>query len=224
MSAPAALATAKILLPETAPKAKESHQEEEDIEAQRVQIRQAADVTRSSSGNLLDAATQGASSAALLVLNITAIVVAFISFIAFLNSVVSFFGGIIGHPEITFEWILGYMFVPVAFIMGIDFSECHQVGRLLGIKSVANEFIAYRELGLLIQSADPLLSKRAVIITTYALCGFANPGSIGVQIATLGSLCPERKGDVGRVIFRAFIGGTAACFMTACIAGALIQD
>lgn len=225
MSAPAALATAKLLLPETAPKAKESNEEEAgDIEAQRIQI-PSADMTRSSSGNLMDAATQGASSAALLVLNITAIVVAFISFIAFLNSVVSFFGGIIGHPEITFEWILGYLFVPVAFIMGIDFSECHAVGRLLGIKSVANEFIAYRELGLLIQSnEEALLSKRAAIITTYALCGFANPGSIGVQIATLGSLCPERKGDVGRVIFRAFIGGTAACFMTACIAGALIQD
>ena len=88
--------------------------------------------------------------------------------------------------------------------MGIDYSECHKVGRLIGIKTVANEFIAYRELGLLIEAQD--ISPRATIITTYALCGFANPGSIGVQLATLGSLAPSRKADVANVIMRAFIG------------------
>lgn len=106
--------------------------------------------------------------------------------------------------------------------MGVDFEECHAVGRLLGIKTVTNEFIAYRELGLLINANQ--LSKRASIITTYALCGYANPGSIGVQLATLGSLCPERKSEVSSVIFRAFISGTVACFLTACIAGALLKD
>ena len=94
--------------------------------------------------------------------------------------------------------------MPVAFIMGVDVSECHTVGRLIGIKTVANEFIAYRELGLLIETQS--LSPRAAIICTYALCGFANPGSIGVQLATLGSLAPERKSDVAKVILRAFVG------------------
>ena len=144
-----------------------------------------------SSNNLIEAATQGASTAAMLVLNITAIVVAFIAFVAFLNSVCSFFGGLVGHPEITFEWLLGYAFVPLAFIMGVDISECHMVGKLIGIKTVANEFIAYRELGLLIEAKK--LSERASIIATYALRGYANPGSIGVQLATITSLCPQRQ-------------------------------
>ncbi len=116
----------------------------------------------------------------------------------------------------------GYAFAPASFLMGIDFSECHTVGRLLGIKTVANEFIAYRELGLLIKANE--LSARSATIATYALCGFANPGSIGVQLATLGSLAPQRKGDVSKVIFRAFVAGNVACFLTACIAGALLDS
>jgi len=112
--------------------------------------------------------------------------------------------------------------VPVAFILGVDWSECHSVGTLLGIKTVANEFIAYRRLGLLIESGG--LSARASTIATYALCGFANPGSVGVQLATLTSLCPQRKAEVASVMGRAFVAGTVASFFTAGIAGALLDS
>ena len=112
--------------------------------------------------------------------------------------------------------------MPVAFILGVDWSECHSVGTLLGIKTVANEFIAYRRLGLLIESGG--LSARASTIATYALCGFANPGSVGVQLATLTSLCPQRKAEVASVMGRAFVAGTVASFFTAGIAGALLDS
>lgn len=211
MSAPAALAAAKLLLPETEVKS-------ENVEAVVV----ASAVDEENNNNLLNAATEGAASAANLVLNITAIVVAFISFVAFLNALVSFFGGLIGFPEVTFEMLLGYGFMPLAFIMGVEWSECHLVGTLIGIKTVANEFIAYRRLGLLIE--EGLLSPRASIICTYALCGYANPGSVGIQLACFSSLCPERKKDVASVIFRAFVAGSFACFFTACFAGALLSS
>ena len=110
----------------------------------------------------------------------------------------------------------------MAFILGVPWPECHTVGTLLGIKTVANEFIAYRRLGLLIEAGQ--LTPRASTIATYALCGFANPGSVGVQLATLASLCPQRKADVASVIGRAFVAGTIASFFTAGIAGALLDS
>ena len=110
----------------------------------------------------------------------------------------------------------------MAFILGVPWPECHTVGTLLGIKTVANEFIAYRRLGLLIEAGQ--LTPRASTIATYALCGFANPGSVGVQLATLASLCPQRKADVASVIGRAFVAGTVASFFTAGIAGALLDS
>jgi len=117
--------------------------------------------------------------------------------------------------------ISGYAFMPLAFIMGVDWDECHMVGKLIGIKTVANEFIAYRQLGLLVEAQE--ISPRASLIATYALCGYSNPGSIGVQLATIGSLCPSRRDEVSSIIFRAFVAGSVACFLTACIAGALVE-
>ena len=112
--------------------------------------------------------------------------------------------------------------MPIAYLMGVDWSECQIVGGLIGIKTVANEFIAYRRLGILIE--DGALTPRAATIATYALCGYANPGSVGVQLATLSSLCSDRKADFANVVCRAFVAGTAACFLTACIAGALLPE
>ena len=103
--------------------------------------------------------------------------------------------------------------------MGVEWEDCEKVARLLGTKTILNEFIAYKELGVLIKAGQ--LSNRSIVIATYALCGFANPGSIGVQLATLSSLAPERKADYAKVVMRAFISGTMACFLTACIAGTL---
>ena len=204
MSAPAALAFSKLFYPET--EVSKTKSENLVIEAPK-------------EANVLDAATQGASSAGILVVNITAIVVAFIAFMAFLNSVVEFFGDQVGVPGLSFDIILGKIFIPLTFCMGVDWADCEKVSRLLGLKTVLNEFIAYRELGKLIDANE--LSQRSIVIATYALCGFANPGSIGVQLATLSSMAPTRKADFAAVAFRAFVSGSMACFLTACIAGAL---
>ena len=109
--------------------------------------------------------------------------------------------------------------MPVSYVMGVEWTECELVGKLIGIKTVVNEFIAYQRLG----RVKDRLSPRALTICIYALCGFTNPGALGVQIATISNLCPERRADVSRVIGRAFFAGCLACFMTACIAGALID-
>ena len=230
MSAPAALAAAKLLLPETKrPRSELGLRSSEDVEEAGggggVDC-EAFRLSPSHSGgqedkSLLSAATSGAINAATLVLNITAIVIAVIAFVAFLDAVVSFLAGLVGFPQLTFQTMLGYAFMPLAFIMGVEWAECHTVGTLIGIKTVANEFIAYRRLGILIEAQA--LSPRAALIATYALCGYANPGSMGVQLATLGSLCPTRRDEVSSVIFRAFVAGSVACFLTASIAGALVE-
>merc|ERR1711971_174241 len=159
MSAPAALAFSKLFYPET--EVSKSKSENIVIEAPK-------------EANVLDAATQGASSAGILVVNITAIVVAFIAFMAFLNSVVAFLGDQVGVSGLSFDIIIGKIFIPLTFCMGVEWEDCEKVSRLLGLKTVLNEFIAYRELGKLIDAGE--LSQRSTVIATYALCGFANPG------------------------------------------------
>ena len=166
MSAPAALAFAKLFYPET---------EKSKTKAENIVIEPPPEA------NVLDAATQGATSAGLLVVNITAIVVAFIAFMAFLNSVAGFLGDLVGVPGVSFDFLLGKLFIPLSFLMGVDWEDCEKVSRLIGIKTILNEFIAYRELGELIQAGD--ISPRSQVIATYALCGFANPGSIGPMIS-----------------------------------------
>ena len=207
MSAPAALAFAKLFYPET---------EESKTRSEQIVIEPPTEA------NVLDAATQGAASSGLLVVNITAIVVAFIAFMAFIDGIVSFLGEIVGVEGLTFDLILGKLFIPLTFVMGVEWEDCEKVAKLIGVKTILNEFIAYRQLGVLIKAGQ--LSQRSVVIATYALCGFANPGSIGVQLATLCSIAPDRKSDFSKVAFRAFVSGTMACFLTACIAGALYDE
>lgn len=207
MSAPAALAFSKLFYPET---------EKSKTKADNLVIEAPKEA------NILDAATQGASSAGILVVNITAIVVAFIAFMAFLNSIVAFLGDLVGISGLSFDVILGKLFIPLTFVMGVEWDDCEKISRLIGLKTILNEFIAYRELGVLIENGE--ISQRSTTIATYALCGFANPGSIGVQLATLSSMAPGRKADFAKVAFRAFISGTLACFLTACIAGSLYDQ
>merc|ERR1712106_383319 len=207
MSAPAALAFSKLFYPET---------EKSKTKADNIVIEAPKEA------NVLDAATQGASSAGILVVNITAIVVAFIAFMAFLNSIAAFLGELVGISDLSFDVILGKLFIPLTFVMGIEWDDCEKISRLIGLKTILNEFISYLELGVLIENGE--ISKRSTVIATYALCGFANPGSIGVQLATLSSMAPERKSDFAGVAFRAFISGTLACFLTACIAGSLYDQ
>ncbi|MGB7249547.1 MAG: nucleoside transporter C-terminal domain-containing protein, partial [Phormidesmis sp.] len=118
------------------------------------------------------------------------------------------------------EMILAVLLAPVAWLMGIPWADCSAVGTLLGKKTILNEFIAYLDLQTLIQ--ENAISERSVTIATYALCGFANVGSIGIQLGGIGGIAPNRRTDLARIGLRAMIAGTLACFMTACIAGILL--
>jgi CNT family concentrative nucleoside transporter len=131
----------------------------------------------------------------------------------------------VGYPgqSVTLTSVLGAVFSPIAWLMGIEWKECAPAGELLGLKLVATEFVAYEKLGewnRLAAEARPL-SDRAVVILTYALCGFSNFASIGIQIGGIGALAPERRKELTEIAFRAMLGGTLACCMTACIAGIL---
>ena len=126
---------------------------------------------------------------------------------------------------LTMSSILGVVFSPIAWLMGVEWKECMSVGQLLGVKIVATELVAYSQLDVMMgddaNGVAPILSKRAILISTYALCGFSNFASIGIQIGGIGAMAPERRTDLTQLGMRAMLGGTLACCMTACIAGIL---
>merc|ERR1719427_37882 len=133
-------------------------------------------------------------------------------------------------PQLSFEFISSYVFMPFAFVMGIPWNDAFVVGELLGVKSFLNEFIAYQRLSVYINNRQNnvphthTLSVRSEIIATYALCGFANFGSMGIMIGGIGSLVPSKRGVLAKHVFRAVVAGTLACFMTACVAGLLYDE
>ncbi len=129
-------------------------------------------------------------------------------------------GGLLGVPLLSLEWMLSYVMAPVAWLIGVPWADCAQVGVLLGKKTILNDFIAYLDLKTLIE--QKAISERAVIIATYALCNFANIGSIGITIGGIGGMAPNRQKDLARMGVRAMIGGLFAGFMTAAIAGILL--
>lgn len=205
MSAPAALAIAKLMVPEV----------EESETAGIVKI----DLPKTHA-NLIDAASAGAGEGLMLALNVGAMLLAFIALVAMMNGFIGLVGGWVGFPSLSFELIIGYLFAPFAFLMGVPMDDCVQVGVLLGKKTVLNEFVAYLDLQTLIKAGA--ISERAITISTYALCGFANFSSIAIQLGGIGGLAPDRRGDLAKLGMKSLIGGTLACFMTACIAGLLI--
>lgn len=203
MSAPAALAMAKILYPETA---KPETTGKIKIETEQVYI------------NEIDAITTGALDGLKLALNVGAMLIAFLGLLALVNGVLAWLGQQVGLPQLSLEWILSYLMFPFAWLMGIPWEDCLSVGTLLGKKIILNEFIAYLDL----QAMMPTLSERTTIIATYALCGFANLGSLGIQIGGLSAISPSRQQDLALLGFRAMIAGSLACFLTACVTGMLI--
>lgn len=205
MSAPAALAIAKLMIPET----------EVSSTAGIVNI----DLPKTNA-NVIDAAANGAGEGLTLALNVGAMLLAFIALIAMLNGMLGFVGGWFGYPGLSFEFLLGYLFAPFAFLLGIPWDECLRVGVMLGKKTVINEFVAYLDLQAAISEAG--VSPRSATIATYALCGFANFSSIAIQLGGIGGIAPERRHDLARLGVKALIGGTLACFMTACIAGLMV--
>lgn len=199
MSAPAAITIAKIMIPETG----------EPLTRGSVTFR-----PQIGSANVIDAAANGAAEGLKLALNIGAMLIAFVGLITMLNFVINWIAGI------TFTQLLGYFFLPFAYLLGIPFADALNVSHLLGMKTVLNEFLAYQEMRTLITQGQ--LSPRAVTISTYALCGFANFGSIAILIGGLGGIDPHRRGEVAALGIKALIAGTLAAFMTACFAGILI--
>ena len=218
MSAPASLVVAKIMLPET----------ETSPTKGIVKI----DIPRQDA-NILDAACRGAADGLKLALNVAAMLIAFIALIALANWLlgsghywaVHLFAGhesaealMVDSDLLTFEKILGWVLSPLAWLMGVAWQDAGAIGQLLGKKAIFNEFLAYLDLA---QMKDTL-SPRSFTVATYALCGFANFGSVAIMIGGLGALEPGRRRDLAQLGFRAMLGGLLAGFMTATIAGMLI--
>ncbi len=161
--------------------------------------------------NVIEAAGRGAIDGLHLALNIAAILIAFIALIALVN-------GLLGLVGLSLEQIFGWVFAPVAWLLGVSWKDAPAIGSLLGTRLVINEFVAFQKLGPMKEALDP----RSFIIATYALCGFANFSSIGIQIGGIGSLAPNRRSDLARLGLKAVLAGTLANFMSAAIAGMLL--
>ena len=198
MSAPAAIVISKLMAPEV--------DKPKTDGATRI-------VVPVESHNVVDAAARGASEGLNMALNVGAMLIAFIGLIYLLNL------GMKSITGVTFEQVMGWFFQPFAFVMGVPWQDVGAVGGLLGKKTVLNEFLAYADLKPMIEAGT--LSPRGQTIATYALCGFANPGSLGIMIGAASALMPERRQEVVQLGLKAFIGGTLACFTTACVAGML---
>ena len=208
MSAPAALVMAKLLLPESG----------------KPKTMGVVEITyKDPSVNIIEAAANGATVGLQLAFNVGAMLVAFMSLLAMANWLLQHACGVFGHPEIGFETVLGWLFAPVAWLMGVPWADCLTVGQLMGEKTFFNEFVAYTHLSDFAHDATAKpLAYRSYVIATYALCGFSNFLSIGIQIGGIGALAPRRKADLARLGLRALVAGSLACFLTATIAGALI--
>jgi concentrative nucleoside transporter, CNT family len=205
MTAPATLMLAKMLIPETGFPATSGGVK---IEVERPGV------------NIIDAASHGASDGLQLALNVGAMLIAFIGLIALVNGILlalhsTRFGGWL--PE-SLQLILGHIFAPVAWLLGVKWNDCATVGNLLGTRLILNEFVAYVDLGKIGNTLDP----RSFVISTYALCGFANLSSVAIQVGGIGALAPSRKSDLARLGLRAVACGTMANFMSACIAGMML--
>jgi len=275
MSAPAALGMSKLFYPET----KKGKKKCRDVMSTMIDSKE---------GNVIEAASAGASAAINLVANIAANLIAFVAMLHFVNATFTWFGARVGIHDLTLELAMSYLLWPFAFVMGVDAEDCLKVAEFIGVKIVLNEFIAYERLGECIQnkhihsdwttmwngtsvklgngtyilSGDPtidftrtsvdfnkwyvgttgavlptgnetvtgvfqllagMLTERSEVISTFALCGFANFGSLGIMLGGLGALVPERKPELAATVLRAMICGTMTCFMTASIAGLLYQ-
>jgi CNT family concentrative nucleoside transporter len=168
--------------------------------------------------NVVDAAARGTTEGLYLMLNVIAMLVSFIALIALVNGALGYVHGWIAWFPANLQTVLGWVFSPVAWVMGVPWHDSGTIGSLLGTRMVLNEFIAFSQLGPLEASLDPV----SFTIATFALCGFANSGSVGIQIGGIGALAPERKHDLARLGFRAMLAGTLANFMSATIAGLLL--
>jgi concentrative nucleoside transporter, CNT family len=206
MAAPGGLLFAKIIKPET----------EEPIE----QLASDADAADDKPANVIDAAAGGASSGMQLALNIGAMLLAFVGLIALVNGMLGGIGGWFGMPELTLELILGYVFQPLAFLIGVPWEDANIAGSFIGQKLILNEFVAYLGYVPYLGDAAPvILAEKTKVIISFALCGFANLSSVAILLGGLGSIAPNRRHDIARFGMRAVAAGTLSNLMSATIAG-----
>jgi CNT family concentrative nucleoside transporter len=215
MSAPAAIVCSKILFPQT-----------EAIDQKIV-------LSKEKFGdNALDAISLGTTDGLKLAVNVGAILIVFTALMYVLNAALGYVGGFTGintlvnnfsngrYETLSFQMILGYVFSPIAWVIGVSQQDMVSVGQLLGEKTIINEFQAYITFGKM--KADGLINDpKSILITTYALCGFANIASIGIQIGGISQLAPSQRKNLTELGVKALVGGTIACLMCACIAGAI---
>ena len=202
MTAPGTLMMAKLFVPETG--------EPETMGTVKL-------VVEKTDVNVIDAIGRGTGEGLHLALNVGAMLISFLALVALLNAGLGLIGQAFG-VELTLQLILGWVFAPIAWALGVPWRDAATVGNLLGTRMVLNEFVAYSQLGPLKAMLDP----KSFTIATFALCGFANFSSIGIQIGGIGALAPERRHDLARLGLRAMLAGTFANFLTATIAGMLL--
>ncbi|XP_020039109.2 sodium/nucleoside cotransporter 1 isoform X2 [Castor canadensis] len=218
MAAPCALALSKLVYPE--------------VEESKFRNGQGVKLSYGDSRNLVEAASSGAALSVKVVANIAANLVAFLAVLAFINAALSWLGSMVDVQELSFQLICSYILRPVAFLMGVAWEDCPVVAELLGIKLFLNEFVAYQELSQYKQrrlagaeewvgTKKQWISVRAEVLTTFALCGFANFSSIGIMLGGLTSLAPQRRRDFSQVVLRALLTGACVSLVNACVAGIL---
>jgi CNT family concentrative nucleoside transporter len=207
MCAPASLVIAKLLLPEI--------DTPETLGDTRIEIPRAG-------ANLLDAIAAGTTDGLKLAVNVGAMLVAFLAMVAMVNWGLGWIGEHVAHAPLSLELVLGWVFSPLAWVMGVPAQDVTKIGSLLGQKTVLNEFVAYSNMSRELAKDPAWLTERGRLIASYALCGFANLGSIGIQIGGYGGLAPSRRGDLSRLALRAMTGGLLATCMVACVAGILL--
>ncbi|MBG9789268.1 MULTISPECIES: NupC/NupG family nucleoside CNT transporter [Brevibacillus] len=197
MAAPAGLVIAKLFFPET-----------ENMKEREIKLE------KNESTNIFDAAARGAGDGLYLALNVGAMLLAFVALVALVNGVLGYVGGLFGM-ELTLQRIFGYLFSPLAFAVGVPWSEALQAGSYIGQKIVLNEFVAYIDMAKNMANLTP----KTVAILSFALCGFANFGSMAMLIGGLGSLVPERRSEIAQVGMKVIFAGTLASLLNGAIAG-----
>jgi concentrative nucleoside transporter, CNT family len=213
MSAPAAIVASKMLFPQT-------EEVDQELKVNKEKI----------GSNVIEAIANGTTDGLKLAVNVGAMLLAFTAFMAMFNSIFLGIGNVIGinddiayatnnaYSGLSLDYVFGLIMAPVAWMLGTPNADILMVGQLLGEKTIINEFVAYTSLGELKSSMD----EKSIIIATYALCGFSNFASIGIQIGGIGALAPNQKASLSKLGLRALLGGTIACFFTAAIAGMII--
>ena len=210
MAAPGGLLFAKIIMPET--------------ETPKVDLSEVNQSISDQPVNVIDAAASGASSGLKLALNVGAMLLAFVGLIALLNGIFGCVGSVFGYDELTLELILGYIFSPLAFIIGVPWEEATTIGSFIGQKLVVNEFVAYLNfVPYLAEDTPMILSDKSKAIVSFALCGFANLSSIAILLGGLGGIAPSRRGEIARFGLLAVAAGTLSNLMSATIAGLFLS-